>query len=59
LGDLLDEEGGSATIVVKVLVKGKTTVTNSATVSSDTVDPNPANNTAAITVSVAPGTRKK
>ena len=59
LGDLLDEEGGSATLVVKVLVKGKTTVTNTATVSSATVDPNPANNTAAITVSVAPGTTKK
>jgi uncharacterized repeat protein (TIGR01451 family) len=59
LGDLLDDEQGAATIVVKVLVKGKTTVTNTATVSSATVDRNPANNTAAITVSVAPGTSKR
>jgi hypothetical protein len=56
------KKGGGDTagaIVVKVLVKGKTTVTNSAEVDSDTVDPNTANNTAAITVSVAPGTSKK
>jgi uncharacterized repeat protein (TIGR01451 family) len=59
IGDMLDEDQEAATIVVKVLVKGKTTITNTATVSSDTADPNPANNTASITVSVAPGTTKK
>ena len=42
---------------VTVIVKGKTTIT--ATVDSDSDDPNPANNTAAITVSVAAGSSSK
>jgi len=44
-----------------VIVRGKTSITNTATVSSDTPDPNPANNTASITTSVvnAPNGKKK
>ncbi len=46
--------GGSATItlVVKVVAGGKTSVSNMATVSSDTFDDNTANNTATATTSV-------
>jgi len=43
---------------VTVLVKGKTTITNTASVTGDVADPNAANNTAAITVSVAAGGSK-
>jgi uncharacterized repeat protein (TIGR01451 family) len=59
IGDMENGDDEEVKIVVKVLVKGKTTITNTATVSSDTVDPNPGTNTASITVSVAPGTTKK
>jgi uncharacterized repeat protein (TIGR01451 family)/CSLREA domain-containing protein len=55
LGDLADQANEFAEIVVTVLVKGKTTITNTATVTGDVADPNPANNTAGITVSVAAG----
>lgn len=55
LGDMADQANEFAEIVVTVLVKGKTTVTNTATVSGDVADPNEANNTAAITVSVVAG----
>lgn len=55
LDDLPNGGYESAQIEVTVIVKGKTTITNTATVSSDAVDPNPANNSAAITVSVANG----
>jgi uncharacterized repeat protein (TIGR01451 family) len=45
----------SAEIKVTVIVRGKTTITNTATVSSDATDANPANNSASLTVSVASG----
>ena len=59
LGDLLSGENQVADIQVTVLVKGKTTITNTATVSGNVTDPNKANDSAAITVSVAAGTSAK
>ena len=56
LGDMTDQANEVAEIRVTVLVKGKTTITNQATVTGDVSDPNAANNTASITVTVAPGT---
>jgi uncharacterized repeat protein (TIGR01451 family)/CSLREA domain-containing protein len=58
VGDLLDQGNEVAEIQVTVLVKGKTTVTSTATVTGDVADPNEANNSAAITVSVAAGSSK-
>jgi uncharacterized repeat protein (TIGR01451 family) len=59
IGDLLSGENQVADIQVTVLVKGKTTITNTATVSGNVSDPNKANDSAAITVSVAAGTSAK
>jgi uncharacterized repeat protein (TIGR01451 family) len=58
VGDLVDQANEVATITVTVLVKGKTTITNTASVTGDVADPKAANNTAAITVSVAAGGSK-
>jgi len=58
IGDLLDQANETTEIRVTVRVKGKTTVTNKASVSSDAVDPNTANNTASLTVSVVAGSTK-
>jgi len=55
IGDMLDQANETATITVTVLVKGRTTITNTASVTGDVSDPNAANNSAAITVSVAAG----
>lgn len=55
VGDLLDQGNEVAEIQVTVLVRGRTTVTSTATVTGDVADLNEANNTAAITVSVAAG----
>ncbi len=55
VGDLLDQANEVAAITVTVLVKGRTTITNTASVSGDVADPRMANNSAAITVSVAAG----
>jgi uncharacterized repeat protein (TIGR01451 family)/CSLREA domain-containing protein len=55
VGDMLDQDNEVAEIEVKVLVRGKTTITNTAAASADAVDPNEANNTSAITVTVAQG----
>ena len=55
LGTMLSNANEVATITVTVLVRGKTTITNTANVTGDVTDPNPANNSAAITVSVAAG----
>jgi uncharacterized repeat protein (TIGR01451 family) len=59
VGDLLDQANEVAEITVTVLVKGKTTITNTASVTGDVADPNEANNTAAIKVSVASGAAGK
>jgi uncharacterized repeat protein (TIGR01451 family) len=42
---------GSALITVTVIVKGNTTITNTATVESDIFDPDMSNNTATVNVS--------
>lgn len=59
VGDLVDQANEVAEITVTVLVKGKTTITNTASVTGEVTDPNEANNFAAITVSVASGTGGK
>jgi uncharacterized repeat protein (TIGR01451 family) len=59
LGDLLNQANEVAEIEVTVLVKGKTTITNNASVTGDVNDPNTGNNSAAITVSVVAGTAGK
>ena len=58
IGDMLDQANEVAQITVTVLVKGKTTITNTASVTGDVSDPNAANNSASIKVSVAAGTTK-
>jgi len=40
-----------------VLVKGKTSITNNASVTGDVADPNQANNSSAIRVSIAAGSK--
>jgi uncharacterized repeat protein (TIGR01451 family) len=55
LADLPSGEAEGARLVVKVLIKGKTTVTNSASVTADTSDPNTQNNSASITTTVDAG----
>jgi uncharacterized repeat protein (TIGR01451 family) len=59
LGDLANGNQAPAQIKVKVIVRGKSTITNTASVSSDSTDPNPANNTASITTTVVPGSSGK
>jgi hypothetical protein len=54
-----DQANEVAEITVTVLVKGRTTITNTASVTGDVADPNEANNSAAIRVSVASGTGGK
>jgi uncharacterized repeat protein (TIGR01451 family) len=55
VGDMLNANSQTAQLTVTVLVKGKTTISNAASVTGDVIDPNPANNSATITVSVAAG----
>jgi len=55
VGDILNNGQESAQISVTVIVRGKTTITNTASVASNTSDPNMANNTASLTISVSPG----
>jgi uncharacterized repeat protein (TIGR01451 family)/CSLREA domain-containing protein len=59
VGDMLDQANEVAEITVTVRVKGKTTITNTASVTGDVADPNEANNSAAIRVSVVSGTSGK
>lgn len=55
LGDMANGSAEGAELIVSVLVKGKTTVTNLVTINSDADDPNAENNVASITTSVATG----
>lgn len=55
LGDLADQANETVEIKVTVRIKGKTTITNTASVTGDVVDPNPGNNSASLAVSVASG----
>jgi uncharacterized repeat protein (TIGR01451 family) len=52
LDSMASQANEVAEIAVTVLLKGKDTITNTATVSGDVVDPNQANNSASITISV-------
>ena len=58
VGDMLDQDNETAELVVTVLVRGKTTITNEAVVRSGIADPNSANDSASITVSVGAGRSK-
>jgi uncharacterized repeat protein (TIGR01451 family) len=55
LGDLLNGANEAATITVTVIIKGKTTITNTASVTGAVADPNAANNSASIAVTVGSG----
>jgi uncharacterized repeat protein (TIGR01451 family) len=55
LGDLLNGADEAATITVTVIIKGKTTITNVASVTGAVADPNAANNSASIAVAVGSG----
>ncbi|HUQ80344.1 MAG TPA: choice-of-anchor Q domain-containing protein [Gemmatimonadaceae bacterium] len=55
LGSMATNANEVTAITVTVLVRGKTTITNTATAAGDIADPNAANNSASITVSVAAG----
>jgi uncharacterized repeat protein (TIGR01451 family) len=57
IGEMLDQANEVAQITVTVLVKGKTTITNTASVTGDVSDLNQANNSASIRVSVAAGSK--
>jgi len=59
VGDMLDQANEVAQITVTVLVKGKTSITNTASVTGDVSDPNAANNSASLRVSVASGSAGK
>jgi uncharacterized repeat protein (TIGR01451 family) len=51
VGNMLNGDRATAQLQVTVVVKGKDTITNTATVTSATSDPNTANNTATVNVS--------
>lgn len=55
VGDMFNGDQESAQLVVTVTVKGKATLTNTATVQSDSFDPNLANNSTTLVTSVASG----
>lgn len=55
LGDMENGDTEAAELVVTVIVKGKTTITNTASVTTDSEDPNLGNNIASITTSVGSG----
>ena len=59
LGEMLPTGQEDAQIQVTVTIRGKTTITNTASVQSGSKDPNLVNNTASIITSVAPGSGKK
>jgi len=58
LGELSNGQATSAQLVVTVIVRGKTTITNTATVSTTSTDSNSVNNSASITTSIASGSSK-
>jgi uncharacterized repeat protein (TIGR01451 family) len=59
LGVLANTSQEAAQLTVTVTVRGKTSITDSAAVTSAAFDPNPANNTAMIMTTVAAGGKKK
>jgi uncharacterized repeat protein (TIGR01451 family) len=58
LGELANGEAADAQLVVTVIVRGKTTITNTAMVSTTSTDSNSVNNVASITTSIASGGSK-
>jgi uncharacterized repeat protein (TIGR01451 family) len=58
VGDMLDQANEVVEIAVTVRIRGKTTITNTATVSGNVVDPTPGNNSATIATSVNAGGKK-
>jgi uncharacterized repeat protein (TIGR01451 family) len=59
VGDMDPEDQEDARIAVTVIVRGRTEITSTATISSDSFELNPANNTASITLTVMPGSGGK
>src|SRR5262249_29997532 len=59
VGDVSNGSNTQARLSVTVKVRGKTTVTNTATVTADSPDPSTANNTVSITTKVGAGNRNK
>ena len=55
LGDIASGSTTQGTLSVTVIVRGKTTIVNTATVTADSPDPTPSNNTASITTKVGAG----
>jgi uncharacterized repeat protein (TIGR01451 family) len=58
VGNLQNGDQEGAQIEVTVIVRGKTTLTNTATVVSSTTDPNPVNNSSSLTTTVQSGGKK-
>jgi uncharacterized delta-60 repeat protein/uncharacterized repeat protein (TIGR01451 family) len=58
LGDVVRGTATQAKLTVTVKVRGKTTVTNSAAIVSDSLDPSPSNNATSITTKVGAGNRR-
>jgi uncharacterized repeat protein (TIGR01451 family) len=58
LGDMADQANEFTEIKVTVRIKGKTSITNVASVTADVIDPNTANNTASLQTTVAAGGKK-
>ena len=59
LGSVANGDQEAAQIQVTVMIRGKDTITNTATISSSTLDPNPANNSSFLSTTVQPGGGKK
>ena len=59
LGAMASQANEVATVTVTVLVRGRTTITNTASAMGAIGDANAANNSASITVSLAPGSSGK
>ena len=55
LGDLANGARETSEIQVKILLKGKASITNTSTVIDRVADPSTANNAAGVTISVNPG----
>jgi uncharacterized delta-60 repeat protein/uncharacterized repeat protein (TIGR01451 family) len=55
LGDIASGSTTQGTLSVTVIVRGKTTIVNTATVTADSPDPTPSNNTVSITTKVGAG----
>lgn len=58
LGDVASGAATQAKLTVTVKVRGKTTVINTATIVSDSLDPSPTNNATSITTKVGAGNRR-